>query len=490
MRDTGVTEAQALVLVGAEPVRDERGVVSDVKLLAPEALGRPRVDVVLAISGTYRDDFPSRIRLLDRAIKLAQASPEPDNPLAADTREAAGRLERGGMSHDEAERAARLRIFGQPPGQYGTQLLYLLPRSGEWKDRAEMAEVYRENMRYAYGEDVWGVQADAPYAAALAGTDAVAHVWSSTMMSPLTNHHVYEYLGGLSMAVEQATGKRPDALVADARDASRSRVRDLAEVVSTEGALRLLNDGWVDEMKKSGYAGAGHVAAYTENLFGWATTVPSSVDAAVFERIERMYLEDEGKHGTRAWFEASSPESLLAVTVTLLESARRGYWKPTAEQRQRLAADYMGQVAKNGPPTGMMGGDNRALEALVREAYEAPGSTVPKAAIDAYEAGLKSARAAANAAGTTLAAGLRAGAEGAPAKGARPVEVEGLAMRRAPSASTATPARGSARAVAAAAVALVVAAFAAGLARGRPRRRAARLDASDRERPPARGDSA
>jgi cobaltochelatase CobN len=473
MRDTGVTEGQALALVGVEPVRDERGVVSDVKLIPSEKLGRPRVDVMLAIGGAYRDNFASRVRLLDRAIKMAQASPEAGNVMAENTREAEKKLEAGGMSHDEAARSARLRIFGTAPGQYNTQLLYLLPKSGEWKDRKELADVYRQNMRFAYGEDIWGAQSDAPYAAAMAGTDAVSHVWSSTMMSPLTNHHVYEYLGGLSMAVETATGKKPDALIADTREPDRSRIRDLDEVVSTESSARLLNEGWIKEMEKSGYAGAGHVAAYTENLFGWATSVPGSVDPEVFARVKKIYLDDEGKLGARAWLSQSSPEALLSVTTTLIESSRLGYWKPSDEDKQKLVADYMEQVTKGGPPTGMMGGNNQKLEAYVQQTYAAPGAAIPQATVAAYQARVKAAHAAAEAASRALGAAQAKGAAGAPAAGAP--QVEGFAMRKTdprPEAAPQAIGEGSPGLWAAgSALGIVALAFGAGLARTRPRRR-------------------
>ncbi|MFO0755262.1 MAG: cobaltochelatase subunit CobN [Byssovorax sp.] len=473
MRDTGVTEGQALALIGAEPVRDDRGIVADVKIIPREKLGRPRVDVMLAIGGMYRDNFPSRVRLIDKALKLAQASPEPDNALASNTREAEKTLEAGGMSHDSAVRNAKLRIFGTAPGQYATSLLYIMPKSGEWKDRKELAEVYRENMRFAYGEDVWGEQSDAPYAAALNGAEAVSHVWSSAMASPLTNHHVYEYMGGLSMAVESANGgKKPDELIADAREPDRSRIRQLDEVLSTESSSRLLNEGWVKEMQKNGYAGAGHVAAYTENLFGWATSVPGSVDPEVFAKVKKIYLEDEGKLGTRKWMEESSPEALLSVTTTLIESSRLGYWKPSAAEQQKLVADYMEQVAKGGPPTGMMGANNQKLEAYVKETYAAPGASIPKATVAAYEAKVKAAHAAAEAASKALGAAQAKGAQGAPASGSP--QVEGFSMRKTEPRPEAAPqsTEGSAGLWAAgSALSVIALAFGVGISRNRPRRR-------------------
>ncbi|HVV83314.1 MAG TPA: cobaltochelatase subunit CobN [Kofleriaceae bacterium] len=427
MRDTGVTEAEVLALVGAEPVRDDRGRVTDVALIPRAKLGRPRVDVVLAISGAYRDNFATRIKLLDKAIRLAQdAADEPDNVLAADTRNEAAALTAKGMSADEAARVARLRIFGSPPGQYGTQILHLVPRSGAWNDRAEIAQVYRENMHFAYGEQAWGEPTDEAFGAAMSDVDAVSHVWASNMMSPLTNHHVYEYLGGLTLAVEQASGKQPDAIVADVRDPDNPRARDLAEVVSTESAVRLLNQQWIKDMKSNGYAGGGHVSAYTENLFGWATTVPGSVDPQLFAKVDQMYLQDADN---RAWLEKDNPDALLDMTATLLESARRGYYQPSADAKERLVADYMQQVARRGPPTGLMGGGNESLAEYVRKASDDATSKIDRAVVAAYQARMAEANKAAAAAAQSLAQ-AQARTPPPPSRPKAAPEVEGVKMQQ------------------------------------------------------------
>lgn len=436
MRDTGVTEGEVLALLGVAPVRDDRGLVTKVTLVPRDVLGRPRVDVVLAISGNYRDNFPTRVKLLDRAVKLAASAREDDNAVAADTQRARAELLAKGLPAERAEALAATRIYGAPPGQYGTQLLYLLPRSGAWEDRDEVRRVYEENMRFAYGEGTWGEESPEGYAAALAGTDAVSHVWSSNVLSPLTNHHVYEYLGGLTMAVEHATGKAPETLVADARQPGAARTRKLAEVLSTEEQTRLFNEAWIESMRADDYAGAGHVAAYVENLFGWSTTTPGAVDPRTFERIDAVYVRDEGQLGTRKWLEEKSPDALASITVTLLEAARRGYWKPSAQARERLVADYLTQVAARGLPDGMMAGGNQHLRDFVKETYGAPGSKVAAAAIAAYEQAVAKHDAAEEPAEANVQAALSRVA--APTERLAP-KVDGVVMQRSPVVSSSPP---------------------------------------------------
>ena len=474
MRDTGVTEGQVLALVGAEPVRDDRGRVTDVTLIPRAALGRPRVDVVLAISGAYRDNFATRIKLLDKAIRLAQDAPEPDNVLAEDNRTAAAALVAKGMDADKAARLARLRIFGSPPGQYGTQILHLVPRSGAWENRAEIAAVYRENMHFAYGEDAWGEPSDDAFGTAMANVDAVSHVWASNMMSPLTNHHVFEYVGGLSLAVETASGKQPDAIIADVRDPSAPRARDLAEVVSTESAVRLLNQRWIADMKANGYAGAGHVSAYVENMFGWASTVPGSVDERLFERVGEAFLHDALEPGTRAWLEQQNPDALLDVTTTLIESARRGYYHPSDQARDALVADYMRQVAAHGPPTGLMGGGNEALAEYVRKTSDAPTTAIDRATVAAYQARMARASREATAAARSLAS-AQARTPPPPSRPRAAPEVEGVKMK--PVVEAREPPSSALWVVSVGAAAVATLNLIAGLFYLRPRRR--RPNASD-----------
>jgi cobaltochelatase CobN len=66
MRTGGDDVAEALALLGVRPVwQAESGRVVGVELMSPEELGRPRVDVVLRISGFFRDAFPHLVALLD-----------------------------------------------------------------------------------------------------------------------------------------------------------------------------------------------------------------------------------------------------------------------------------------------------------------------------------------------------------------------------------------------------------------------------------------
>ncbi|HBY80260.1 MAG TPA: hypothetical protein DEG47_25345, partial [Cyanobacteria bacterium UBA11148] len=69
MRTGGDDLSEALALLGVQPIWDglSRRVV-DFEVLTLSALGRPRVDVTLRISGFFRDSFPNLIDLFYNAV--------------------------------------------------------------------------------------------------------------------------------------------------------------------------------------------------------------------------------------------------------------------------------------------------------------------------------------------------------------------------------------------------------------------------------------
>jgi cobaltochelatase CobN len=95
LRHQGLMEAQALVALGVAPVWDDSGRPTGVKVLPASELkdGRPRVDVLLSITGSYRDQFPALMNLLDQAV-AAVSTAEPDGGVARHSAAVAAELPR------------------------------------------------------------------------------------------------------------------------------------------------------------------------------------------------------------------------------------------------------------------------------------------------------------------------------------------------------------------------------------------------------------
>lgn len=362
MRDFGVMEGQILYLLGVRPVWNRSNLVIDVELIPSEELKRPRVEVFIAMGGQYKENFPSRVTLLDKAVKLAAASPEPANPVRDGVTAMETRLQQRGFSSARAAQFASARIFGTKPGNLtGTNILHLVPRSGVWDNADEITGVYMDNMSFVYSGEVWGEKIDGLYEEALQGTDTILRVWASNMTSQLSNHHAYEYLGGLNMAVKKITGRTPQAIIADVRNPQGARVRDFEEVLATNLHSELLNKKWLEGMKSHDYAGAGHITELVKNSFGWSVTRPESISQNTWKDIYEVIVKDRHQLGLEQWFEKVSPHARQEITATLLEAARKGLWQATKAQIEDLSRIYAGSIQTHGESGGLVGGGNTRL---------------------------------------------------------------------------------------------------------------------------------
>ena len=386
MRDFGVMEGQILYLLGVRPVWNRSNLVIDVELIPARELGRPRVDVFIAMGGQYKENFPSRVTLLDKAVRLAASADESENPVRDGVQAVERRLLARGFSTARAAQFAPARLFGTKPGNMsGTHILYLVPRSGVWDKDDEIASVYMDNMSFAYTQNVWGEKIDGLYEEALQDTDTVLRVWASNMTSQLSNHHAYEYLGGLSMAVKKVTGREPAAVIADVRDPSGARIRDFEEVLATNLRSELLNRRWIEGMKSHDYAGAGHIAELVKNTFGWSVTRRESVSQGAWNEIYETYLQDRHQLGLNEWFERVSPHALQEITATLLEATRKGLWQATPEQIDHLAKVYAESVRRHGDSGGLVSGGNTRLADFVGTALHARGGAAGQALAEAMK---------------------------------------------------------------------------------------------------------
>jgi cobaltochelatase CobN len=372
MRDYGVLEGQILYLLGVRPVWNRSNLVIDVELIPTEELKRPRVDVFIAMGGQYKENFPSRVALLDKAVRLAASAQEPENPIRDSVASMEGRLLKRGFSGARAAQFAGARIFGTKPGNMaGTNILYLVPRSGVWDKDDEIASVYMDNMSFVYTGDVWGEKVEGLYEEALQGTDTILRVWASNMTSQLSNHHAYEYLGGLNMAVKKVTGKTPQAFIADVRDPSGAQMRNFEEVLDTNLRSELLNKKWIEGLKANGYAGAGHISELVKNTFGWSVTRKESITQETWESIYQIYVKDSYRLGLKEWFEQASPYAIQELAAILLEASRKELWNASTEQVETVSRLYADSVARHGASGGVVGGGNTRLKDYATKALSA-----------------------------------------------------------------------------------------------------------------------
>ncbi|MDE7373858.1 MAG: cobaltochelatase subunit CobN, partial [Odoribacter sp.] len=292
----GATIAQVLYMLGVEPVRDAFGRVSDLKLIPSAELGRPRIDVVVQTSGQLRDLAASRLFLINRAVEMAAAAKDDrfENQVAAGVVEAEKALTEKGLSPKEAREMAFFRVFGGANGGYGTGIQGMVESGDRWEDESEIASVYLNNMGAFYGsEKNWETFRKYAFEAALTRTDVVVQPRQSNTWGALSLDHVYEFMGGMNLAVRNVTGKDPDAYFSDYRNRNNNRMQELKESIGVESRTTILNPAYIREKMKGEASSAGTFAETIRNTYGWNVMKPQAVDKELWDDIYDVYVKDK-----------------------------------------------------------------------------------------------------------------------------------------------------------------------------------------------------
>ena len=243
-----------------------------------------------------------------------------------------------GLSPADARRYSTLRVFGGVNGNYGTAIMGMVEAGDRWEDEAEVAGQYLRNMGAVYDEgELWSFYADGIFEAALADTEIVVQPRESHTWGALSLDHVYEFMGGLSMAVRHVTGRDADAYFNDFRNAQRPRVTDLNETVWTEARSTLLNPAWIGELQEGGASSAEQFAETFRNTYGWNVMKPAAIDDALWNELYDVYVDDRYDIGIEAFFRRENPYALQEMTAVMLETVRKGYWEASARQVEVLA---------------------------------------------------------------------------------------------------------------------------------------------------------
>ena len=326
MRTGGDDIAQALALIGAAPVWEPSSWrVTGYDIIPLAKLGRPRVDVTLRISGFFRDAFPAQIELLDKAMRAVGTldEDETDNPIAHRMKSEALTLEASGITADEARDMAGHRIFGSKPGAYGAGLQALIDEK-IWTSRADLAAAYVTWGAYAYGARANGSSDLRAFAERLKRIEAVVHNQDNREHDLLDSDDYYQFEGGMSAAVEQASGKQPRVYHNDHSRPERPVIRTLEEEVGRVMRSRVVNPRWIGGVKRHGYKGAFEIAATVDYMFAFAATT-GAVRSHHFDLAFDAFLGDTE---TRDFIRANNPAALREIAERFLEAAVRGLWSP------------------------------------------------------------------------------------------------------------------------------------------------------------------
>ena len=328
LKSEGAQIAQALALMGARPRFDSYNRLAGAELVSLEELGRPRIDVVVTLSGVFRDLLPLQTRMLAQAALLAA---EADEPVEQNF------IRRHALSHSAEHgcdlETAALRVFSNAEGAYGANVNLMID-TGAWTDPDELADSFERQKGFAYGVKGAPVRQAAVLAAALKTVDCAYQNLESVELGITSIDQYVDTLGGISRAVTRAKGGQTAPVYIGDQTQGAGKVRSLQEQVALETRTRILNPVWTEGLLRHGYEGVRQIEGSVTTTMGWSATT-GEVDPWVYQRIGETYVLDAEM---RTRIAALNPKAAARVANRLIEASERNYWTPDAATLAALHA--------------------------------------------------------------------------------------------------------------------------------------------------------
>lgn len=327
LKSEGVQIAQAMTLIGARPRFDGYGRLAGAELVPLAELGRARIDVVVTLSGIFRDLLPLQTRMIAEAAWLAASA---DEPLTQNF------VRKHSLMHADKHgcdlQTAALRVFSNAEGSYGANVNMLID-DGAWTDPDEIAEVFERQKGYAYGADGKPARQAELFKSALATVELAYQNLDSVELGVTDIDHYVDALGGISRSITRAKGSAAPIYIVDATQGP-TKVRTLAEQVDLETRTRMLNPLWYEGQLKHGFEGVRNIESHVTNTMGWSATT-GQVAPWIYQRISETYVLDPAMRERLA---ALNPKASARVANRLIEASERQFWMPDPETLAALQA--------------------------------------------------------------------------------------------------------------------------------------------------------
>ncbi len=333
IKSDGGPIAQALALIGARPRFDHYGRLSGADLIPLPDLGRPRIDVVMTLSGIFRDLLPLQTRMLAEAAWKAATADEPlsQNFIRA---HALAYAEEMGVDMETAS----LRVFSNAEGAYGSNVNTLVGSSA-FGQEDELADAYEARKSFAYGRTGKAVKNAALLQKALKDVDLAYQNLESVELGVTSVDHYFDTLGGIARAVKRARGGEDTPVYIGDQTRGGGQVRTLKDQIALESRSRTLNPKFYEGLLRHGAEGVRLIEAHVTNTMGWSATT-GHVDPWVYQRLSETFVLDEAMRRRLADL---NPEASSRMAGRLLEASDRQYWQPDAATLAALqnAADEL-----------------------------------------------------------------------------------------------------------------------------------------------------
>jgi cobaltochelatase CobN len=352
-RSEGELISQILWLLGCEPQWMSGGKVKGIRPLAQDGLtmegidgkkiSRPRIDVLVQMSGVVRDTLPVFYQMLDSAVLKVSELDESDdvNFVRAHIQEQLTELQNTVTSEELLllKKMAAKRVFSSKPGSYGVGVNLAIDAAA-WQDDADLAEAFINWTGYAFGSgmDNQSEQTEkaamAHYAGLLKSLDVSYQQASLAEYDALSCGCYSGFQGGMAAAKRGLGGGETKLYWGDSVTSESPEIRDLSEEIDLGFSSRLLNPDWVENQKEQGYRGASAVSTMVNAVHAWSATT-HVVTKEQFDGICRVYVENQEN---QQWLRDANIYAFEEITRRLLEAQARGLWQANTQQLEVVQA--------------------------------------------------------------------------------------------------------------------------------------------------------
>lgn len=365
-RNGGVLESQILYSVGVKPVWNSStnrimgfydmnggkvvsgnvkatGGIADEYDAAADNLDRPRLDVLVVTSGSYRDMYAGMLQNITKAVSYAANADDAAYPNYV--RQNAEKIynelmNTGNYTAEEAKALSEARIFAPAPGEYTPGIENMV--AGSYSND-EMAQMYIDRMGYIYAGDNWGTYNPDVFSKNLADVKTIVFSRSSNLYGVLDHEMVASYFGGLSAAVDRANGDgpAPDSYIMNLR--RDGKVQTLTSFLTEELYSRYLNEESVKGMMGDGYPGSTFMNQFVEALRLFDATTDGIVTTEVWQAVYDMYVSNDD---VRNYLKDTNAYAYQSLVGNLLQSDSA--LALPQEVRDNLVREFASSVAQSG----------------------------------------------------------------------------------------------------------------------------------------------
>ncbi len=331
--------SQVLALLGVTPVWNESGIVMDVEAKPQEQLGRPRIDVIVRISGVLRDSYPDLIAMMDRAVQMVAGlnEPETQNFVRRNTQAIVAELIlQDGIAEADAFRRATMRIFGDKPGTYGAGVDLALKASA-WENEGELARVFTAFSGYAYGDGLTGAVSRKEFVENIKAAEVVFETSASNRYNLLSSGYSASVIGGFNMVKHQLSETHLKQYHGTSNQQEKVVVTRLEDELKRIMEHTLFNPLWNRSVMDQGYSGAAEVMRKAQTVFNWKCTT-ENIDDRTIDEIVQTYLGDPEMAD---WLSEENNFAIEEMSRRFLELHQRKKWHPSPEALEILTNIYM-----------------------------------------------------------------------------------------------------------------------------------------------------